>query len=169
MAHPVFGKLRISLIAAVANDNVIGADNALPWHLPDDLRHFKALTLGHPIIMGRKTFESIGRPLPGRHNIIVTRNPHYTVAGCDTAISIETALALCSGRTDEVFIIGGAQIYAQALPFANRLHLTEIEADFAGDTRFPLIDPAQWQLTSRERRHADMGFDFSFSLYERQT
>jgi len=168
MAHPVFGKLRISLIAAVAHDNVIGANNALPWRLPEDLQHFKALTLGHPIIMGRKTFESIGRPLPGRRNIVITRNAAYAPSGCDTAVSLEAALALCVSTTDEVFIIGGAQIYGQAMPLADRLQLTEIDAAFVGDVRFPPIDPTQWRLASRVRKRAEAGFDFSFSVYERQ-
>lgn len=168
MPHPVFGKLRISLIAAVAHDNVIGAGNALPWRLPEDLQRFKALTLGHPIIMGRKTFESIGRPLPGRRNIIITRNMEFTAPGCDTSPSVDAALALCAGTTDEVFIIGGAQIYAQALPLADRLQLTEIDADFPGDAHFPVIDPAHWQLLSRERHLATAGFSFDFSLYERK-
>ncbi len=167
MPQPVFGQPRISLIAAVAHDNVIGAGNALPWRLPEDLRRFKALTLGHPIIMGRKTFESIGRPLLGRRNIIVTRNPDFSAIGCDLALSVEAALALCVGTTEELFVIGGAQIYAQALPRADRLHLTEIDAAFAGDARFPHIEPTQWRLMSREHHRAEAGFAFDFSLYER--
>jgi dihydrofolate reductase len=158
---------RISLIAAVARNGVIGAGNALPWRLPEDLRRFKALTLGHPVIMGRKTYESIGRPLPGRRNIVVTRNAGFSADGCETAASIEAAIDACAGTTDEIFIIGGAQIYAAALPRAERLHLTEVRADFAGDAHFPAFDRGHWRETWRERHRTEAGLEFDFATYER--
>lgn len=159
---------RISLIAAVARNGVIGTDNALPWRLPEDLRRFKALTLGHPVIMGRKTWESIGRPLPGRRNIIVTRNDSFAAEGCETAGSVEAAIAACAGTTDEVFVIGGAQIYAQALPLAQRLHLTEIQADFPGDAHFPAFDRGFWRESARESHRTDEGLEFDFVVYDRR-
>jgi dihydrofolate reductase len=116
-------KPRISVIAALARNRVIGIENRLPWRLPEDLAHFKALTLNHPILMGRKTFESLGRPLPGRTNIVITRNPDYCKDGCSVAASIPAAIALCTDA-DEIFFIGGADLYAQAIPLADRLYLT---------------------------------------------
>jgi len=141
---------RLNLIVAWARHRVIGRAGTLPWHLPEDLRRFKQTTMGHPIVMGRRTWESIGRALPGRRSIVVTRNPRWTAAGCETAASLEQALAMCQGAT-EVFVIGGAQVFAQALPLAQRLFLTEIDADFEGDVRFPPIDLAAWRETARER------------------
>ncbi|MBI3155086.1 MAG: dihydrofolate reductase [Burkholderiales bacterium] len=159
---------RLSLIAALAANGIIGAGNALPWRLPEDLKRFKALTLGHPVIMGRKTFESIGRPLPGRRNLIVTRSAGYAAPGCETAGSLEAALAACRGTTDEVFVIGGAQLYAQALPLAQRLYLTEIAAEFPGDAHFPAFDKAAWRESARERHRAEAGWEFDFAVYERR-
>lgn len=159
---------RISLIAAVARNGVIGSGNALPWRLPEDLKRFKALTLGQPVIMGRRTWESIGRPLPGRRNIIVTRNGGFSADGCDTAASIDAALAICAGTTGEVFIIGGAQIYAQALPLAQRLYLTEIQAEFPGDARFPHFERDAWEEKSRESHRSEAGLDFDFVIYDRR-
>lgn len=156
----------VSVIAAVAANGVIGAGNALPWRLPEDLKHFRAATLGHPVIMGRKTFESIGRPLPGRRNIVVTRNAEYQAAGCETAASLAAALAACAG-TDEVFVIGGAELYAAALPLAQRLYLTEIRAAFDGDARFPDFDRGAWRETAREHHRSAGGIDFDFTLYAR--
>ncbi len=160
-------KPRLSLIAAVAANGVIGSDNALPWRLPEDLKRFKALTLGHPVIMGRKTYESIGRPLPGRRNIIVTRNAAYAAEGCETASSLGNALAACNGTAEEVFVIGGAQIYAEALPLAQRLYLTEIGRDFPGDARFPEFDRGAWRETAREWHRAEEGIEFDFAVYDR--
>ncbi len=160
-------KPRLALIAAVAANGVIGSDNALPWRLPEDLKRFKALTLGHPVIMGRKTFESIGRPLPGRRNLVITRNAGYRADGCEVLGSLEAALAACAGSTDEVFVIGGAQIYAEALPLAQRLYLTEIRRDYPGDARFPDWSHAQWHEVARERQCGEDGLPYDFAVYER--
>ncbi len=161
-------KLRLSLIAAVAANGVIGSDNALPWRLPEDLKRFKMLTMGHPIIMGRKTFESIGRPLPGRRNIVISRNTAFMAEGCETASTLEAALAACNGTTDEVFVIGGAQIYAEAMPQADRLYLTEIRMDFPGDARFPEYDRQDWREFSREQICTADGMLFDFAIYDSQ-
>jgi dihydrofolate reductase len=161
-------KPRLSLIAAVAANGVIGSDNALPWRLPEDLKRFKALTLGHPVIMGRKTYESIGRPLPGRRNIIITHNATYAADGCETASSLGTALAACNGTAEEIFVIGGAQIYAEALPLAQRLYLTEIRRDFPGDARFPEFDRDAWCETAREPQSTTEGLAFAFVVYDRK-
>jgi dihydrofolate reductase len=142
-------KPRISLIVAMARNRVIGADNKLPWHLPSDLKRFKALTMGHHIIMGRKTFESIGGLLPGRTTVIVTRNPGYRFEGALVANSLEKAVAL-SGSDDEIFVIGGEQIFREALNIADRILLTEIHRDFEGDVHFPQLPAAKWAETSRE-------------------
>jgi len=158
---------RITLIAAVARNRVIGASNALPWRLPEDLKRFKALTLGHPIIMGRKTWESLGKPLPGRTNIVVSRAAGFSAAGATRAGSLDEALAAAAATaSDEVFIIGGAEIYRQALPLAQRLQLTEIDQDFAGDVHFPAIDPALWRETVRESPQAGANFDYAFVTYD---
>ena len=158
----------LTLIAAVARNGVIGIDNRLPWRLPADLRHFKALTLGHTVIMGRKTWESLPvnfRPLPGRRNIIVTRNGNYQAEGAAIAASLPAAVAAAEGS--DAFVIGGAELYAAALPLADRLQLTEIDTTFDGDTFFPAIDPQQWQETSRESHHDDAGFGYAFVTYRR--
>lgn len=163
---------RVTLIAAVARNRVIGRSNRLPWRLPEDLRRFKALTLGRPVVMGRKTFESIrdaiGGPLPGRRNIVVTRNADYTAPGCVIVGSLEAALAAARDG-DEVFVIGGEQLYREALPIADRLQFTEIDADFEGDAWFPELAPGEWRVTSREP-HApgpDFAHPFAFVVYER--
>ncbi len=159
--------LRITLIAAVARNRVIGAGNALPWRLPEDLKRFKSLTLGHPIIMGRKTWESLGRPLPGRTNIVVSRSADFAAPGGAVVGSLEASVAMAASTgADEAFVIGGAEIYRQALPLAHRLQLTEIDRDFAGDAHFPAFDAAQWRETARELHHA-AGFDYAFVTYER--
>ncbi len=158
---------RLSLIAAIAANGVIGSDNAMPWHLSEDLKRFRALTLGHAVVMGRRTFESIGRPLPGRRNIVITRNPGWRAPGCDAVASLDEALDLCGGDAGEVFVIGGAQIYAEALPRAQRLYLTEIHRDFPGDTRFPDFDRRDWREVSRQRGGAAEGFDYDFAVYDR--
>jgi dihydrofolate reductase len=161
------GTARLSLIAAVASNGVIGSNNTLPWQLPEDLKRFKALTLGHPIVMGRKTHESIGRPLPGRRNLIVSRKPDYRAEGCEVVASLVQALAACEGTTDEIFVIGGAQIYVEALPLAHRLYLTEIRRDFPGDARFPAIDAGDWRETAREPQVSSGGLAFAFVTYDR--
>ena len=157
---------RLTLIAAVAQNGVIGSNNTLPWRLPEDLKRFKALTLGHPIIMGRKTWESLGRPLPGRSNIVITRAPDFKAPGCMVVDSLAAALDACGGVA-EAFVIGGAEIYALALPVAHCLQLTEIKRDFPGDTRFPDIDRTVWRETARECHQSDAGFDYEFVTYER--
>lgn len=144
----------ITLVVAATDAGVIGRDNAMPWHLPADLAHFKQLTMGKPIVMGRRTFESIGRPLPGRLNVVVTRDQGWHAAGVTVAHSFEAALAACSA-VPEVMIIGGAQLYAAALPRAQRIHFTQIHADIPGDTRFTALDPAQWREVARVERAPD--------------
>lgn len=140
----------ISIIAAVAQNGVIGGQNAMPWHIGEDLKRFKAITSGHPVIMGRKTFESLGKALPNRRNVVITRNSGYEAPGAEVVESLEEALALFS-PDEEVFIIGGGEIYRQALPLAGRMYITYIYADYEGDTRFPDIDKSQWHETLRER------------------
>jgi dihydrofolate reductase len=160
MAH------HLSLVVAMDANRGIGVDNKLPWHLPEDLAHFKRVTLGHPIIMGRKTFESIGRPLPGRRNIVVTRNSDWRHEGVDVVQSLRDAVALVGGESAS--IIGGAQIFAEALPLAQKMIVTEIDADFPCDTFFPTIEPAQWQETARERHHSEKsGLDYDVVQYQR--
>jgi dihydrofolate reductase len=139
---------RITLIVARARNGVIGAGGGIPWRLPGEQAYFRQTTMGHPIVMGRKTWESIGRPLPGRRSIVVTRQPGYAAAGAEVAASLDAALALCAGSA-EMFVIGGEQLYREALPRADRLLVTEIDADFEGDTYWPAVDPARWQETSR--------------------
>ena len=158
---------RLSIIVAMARNRVIGVDNALPWHLPEDLKLFKRLTMGHHIIMGRKTYESIGRPLPGRTTVIVSRDPGYAVTGCLVARSLEEAVGLATGD-DEAFLVGGASLYAQALPLAARLYVTEIAGDFVGDAHFPALDGAAWRETSRVPQTGAEGQRFDFVVYERR-
>lgn len=159
---------RISIISAMARERIIGIGNRLPWHLPEDLRHFKRLTMGHHIVMGRKTFESIGRPLPGRTTVILTRDAAYHQPGCLTAASLEAAVAAC-GEDDEVFFVGGADVYAQALPLADRLYLTEIDAEFAGDARFPEFDACQWRESDRQHQIGEGGLRYAFVTLDRIT
>jgi len=141
---------RLTLIVARARNGVIGKDNGMPWKIPGEQAYFKRVTMGHPIVMGRKTWESIGRPLPGRRNIVVTRDRDYKAMGAECAGSLDDALAL-AGDAPEVFVIGGAQLYAAALPRADRLLITEIDQDFDGDTTFPAPEPSQWRETARDR------------------
>lgn len=159
----------ISIIVAIAQNGVIGDRGGLIWHLSEDLKHFKAITTGHPVIMGRKTCESLGRALPGRTNVVISKQPDYAVEGFKTAGSLEEAVALF-GTDEEVFIIGGAQIYARALPMADRLYLTMVEADYEGDTHFPAWDPSQWRLTDEEHHDRGVHFDhpFTFRNYVRR-
>lgn len=160
------GKPRISIIAAIANNRVIGIDNTLPWHLPEDLKHFKALTTGHHILMGRKTYESLGRPLPNRTSVVITRTRNSPIPGCIVANSIEDAIAAC-GADDEIFFIGGAELYRQALNFADRIYLTEIQADFEGDAWFPEFDPLHWKETGRRHCKSGNGLECDFLIYDK--
>ncbi len=154
----------ISIIAAMAENRVIGRAGGLPWRIPEDLRHFREVTMGHPIIMGRKTFEQIGRPLPGRMNIVLTRQPGYQAPGCRVCHSLADALAACAGA-DEVFICGGGELYRQTISVADRIYLTVVEGEWAGDTLFPAI-PAEF--AERRRRPATGGTPCIFILYERK-
>lgn len=163
---------RISLIAAVARNGVIGDGNALAWDLPDDRRHFRAVTMGAPVIMGRRTWDSLPprfRPLPGRRNLVLTRRGPWQAAGAEVADSLDAALERLSG-VDRVFVIGGADVYAQALALADELELTEIERDFDGDARFPDWPRAAFDEVRRERHHAPApnDFDYSFVSYRRR-
>ncbi len=163
--------MTVALVAAADEQNVIGTDNRLPWHLPDDLAHFKTLTKGHPVIMGRKTFESIGRPLPKRRNIVVTRNRSYRAEGCDVVHSLDDALALGGSLDGTVFVIGGADIYAQALPHAAQVFLTRVHASVGnGDAFFPALPSEEWDLVSEELHESDdrHAHAFSFLRYERK-
>lgn len=160
---------RFSVISAMARNRVIGINNTLPWRLPEDLQHFKRLTLGHHLVMGRKTFESLGRPLPGRTSVVISRDTDYVLPeGCLLANSLETGLALCGGDP-EVFCIGGAQLYAQALALADRLYLTEIAAEFAGDAWFPAFDAQAWQELERQPQVSSTGLEFAFVTYSRRS
>ncbi|XEI32006.1 type 3 dihydrofolate reductase [Aeromonas veronii] len=148
--------MKISMIAAMARDRVIGKDNQMPWHLPADLAHFKRLTLGKPVLMGRKTFESIGRPLPGRRNLVISRNPGYQAEGIEVVGSVEAALALlASSSVAELMVIGGGHLYAEMLPSADCLYLTQIDLAVEGDTRFPVFDDGQWLRIDSESHPAD--------------
>lgn len=157
---------RVLLVAAVARNGVIGARGKLPWHLPEDLKHFKQLTLGHPVIMGRRTWDSLGRPLPGRENIVISRAPGFEAAGASVAASLPAAIALCAGEP-VAFVIGGSEIYAAALPHADGLVLTEIDADYEGDTRFPDWDRSAWKVSQKETHTSSEGLRFSYVLYEK--
>lgn len=165
--------MRLSIIVAAAENGVIGRDNALPWHLPGDLAHFRRITMGKPIVMGRKTFESIGRPLPGRTNIVITRDPGWRREGVHAVGSLEQALALAediaaAAGAQELMVIGGAEIYAAALPLASRIYLTEVHAALEGDAFLPELDRAAWCEVSRQRQQAaEAGHDYSFVVLER--
>jgi dihydrofolate reductase len=157
---------RIYLVAAVAANGIIGANGKLPWHLPEDLKHFKRVTLGHPVVMGRKTWESLKGPLPGRENIVITRQGGYEASGAAVASSLDAALALCAGES-VVCVIGGEQIFKDALPLAAGLIMTEIKQDFTGDARFPDYDHSQWREAQREAHTAENGMRFDFVRYEK--
>lgn len=166
-ARTAMSQPRITLIVAMDRKRGIGLANQLPWRLPEDLAHFKRTTLGHPIIMGRNTFDSIGRPLPGRRNIVVTRNPAWQHEGVVTASTPDQARALAQDA-QEAFIIGGAELFAQTLALADRMIVTEIAAEFACDTFFPTVDAASWLETGRETLHsAASGLDFAIVTYDR--
>jgi dihydrofolate reductase len=158
----------VSLIAIVARNGAIGRGNALLWRLPEDLKHFKRTTLGHPVVMGRKTWDSIGRPLPGRRNIVVTRDPRWHADGAERAGSLDAALALARDEA-KLFVIGGAQIYAQALPIADELVLTEIDAEAAdADTFFPAWDRAAFSREPGDEHRSEQGFSYRFVTYHRK-
>jgi len=159
----------VSIIAAMDRDRLIGNKNQLPWHLPADLAHFKRVTMGKPVIMGRKTFESIGRALPGRTNIIITRSGDFHADGVVQAHSLQQALGLVSDQ-DEAMIIGGGSIYQQALPVADRLYLTYVENSFEGDAWFPVFDKGQWRVIAEEQHAADEKNkdDYRFVTYQRK-
>ncbi len=163
--------MRIAILAAVARNGTIGRDNRLPWHLPDDLRRFRALTLGKTVIMGRKTYESLPGALPGRHSIIVSRDLKDSPAGNDIELARSLEDALGRGRSSEVFVIGGASLYRQILPQAHRLYLTEIDAEIAGDAFFPAYDRADWAVVTDEAHPADdrHPHSFRFLTLERRT
>jgi dihydrofolate reductase len=160
--------MTVTIIAALSRNGVIGRDNRLPWHIAEDLKRFKALTLGHPVIMGRRTHESLGRPLPGRDNIVITRSKDYAARGCRVVHTLEEALAACA-RAGEAFVIGGAEIYVLALPLADRLQLTEVDADIEGDAHFPAFERGAWREAARESRAAPDGMRYDFVTYERRT
>ncbi|MEH8117405.1 type 3 dihydrofolate reductase [Aeromonas allosaccharophila] len=163
--------MKISMIAAMAHDRVIGKDNQMPWHLPADLAHFKRVTLGKPVLMGRKTFESIGRPLPGRRNLVISRNPGYQAEGIEVVGSVEAALAQLAGSAvEELMVIGGGHLYAEMLPSADCLYLTQINLAVEGDTRFPAFDDGQWQRIDCESHPADEKnpHPYSFETWQRR-
>lgn len=158
---------QLSIIVAVAHERVIGVNNTLPWHLPEDLKRFKALTMGHHIIMGRKTYDSLGRLLPGRTTVIVTRNKNYKVEGALVAHSLEAAIALCENDS-EVFLIGGAELYQDGLKLAHKLYITEIELDVVGDAFFPILKSSEWLEIARETHISDKGLNFNYATYMRE-
>jgi len=153
--------MTVVLIAAVGRNGVIGRDNDLPWRIREDLQHFKQLTLGHTLVMGRKTYDSIGRPLPGRRTVVVTRQPDWSAPGVEAAHSLEEALKLAD--SNDVYVAGGGEIYREALPYADRLELTEVDQSPAGDTTFPALDPTQWTETARDPHDG-----FTFATYTRR-
>jgi dihydrofolate reductase len=157
--------MRRSLVVAMARNRVIGRDNALPWRLPADLAHFKKVTLGHPIVMGRRTYESIGKALPGRTNIVVTRNRAFEAPGCAVVPSLEAAWQ-AAGDADEVCVIGGTSLFEEALPLADVIHLTEVEADVPGDTYFPKFDRGEWHEKEIARRPADERHAYPIRILE---
>ena len=157
----------VSVIAAVADNKAIGLDNALPWHLPEDLKRFRSLTMGHHIIMGRKTYESLGRLLPGRMTVIVSRQTDYCVEGAITAGSLESAISQC-GSDEEIFVIGGAELYREALIKADRLYLTEISGEYPADAYFPEYDQGAWRELAREQHVSSEGLAYSFVVYGRE-
>lgn len=164
--------MRLSLIVATANNRVIGRENKMPWHLPNDLKYFKHVTMGKPIIMGRKTYDSIGRPLPGRSNIVVTRQTDWQPDGVNVVHSLAEGIACAESlpRDDEeVIVIGGSQIYRAALPQAQRIYLTEIHADFDGDAFFPEISRDEWKEVGRDKHFADSAnpYDHTFIVLDR--
>lgn len=159
---------RLSIIVAMARNRVIGINNTLPWHLPADLKHFRTLTMGHHIVMGRKTYESIGKPLPGRTSVVVTRNTAYSAPGVIAVNSLESAISACGGDS-EIFVIGGAELYLQAIARADRIYLTEIDADIDGDAHFPEFSRTEWHEVSRESgsQQEPQPLHYHFVIYQR--
>lgn len=153
----------ISVIVAVAQNGVIGGGNTLLWHISEDLRRFKSITMGHPVIMGRRTFESVGRPLSGRTNVVVSRREDYTPEGVTVVRSLEEAFALFP-QEEEIFVTGGGQIYAQAMPLADKLYLTTVEKDYDGDTRFPDWNRDEWRQVSCERHDCGKNYPYPFEF-----
>lgn len=169
-------QVAVGMIVAMARNGVIGRDNQLPWHLPNDLKYFKATTMGKPIVMGRKTYESIGKPLPGRPNIVISRDSDFQAEGVLLASTIDGALALAKRTAldvgvDEIMIIGGSQVYSALLPSVDRLYLTEVHAEVEGDSHFPSMNFGQWRELSRENFFAEGGnpFDYSFVIYQKRS
>lgn len=167
--------MKIALVWAMAQNRVIGRNNKLPWYLPEDLKYFKRITMGKPVIMGRKTFESIGKPLPGRSNIVVTRNPDFAAEGTRAVESLEAARDVCESIAEidgstEAMVIGGAEIYEQALPLADKLYLTQVHAEVEGDTWFPDFDLGEWEETVREDFEAagPNPYNYSFLVLEKR-
>ena len=161
--------MRLTAVVAATENDVIGRDNGMPWHLPADLAHFKAITLGHPVLMGRRTYEAIGRPLPGRRNLVLSRSPDFAVPGVEVVHSLEAAIA-AAGDVPELMVIGGAALYTLALPRTDRVHLTRLHMTLDGDAHFPALPPAQWREVSRSpRRPADErnACDMTFLVLER--
>lgn len=161
--------MRISLIAAAARNGIIGRDGRLPWHLPNDFRYFKRMTLGRPIVMGRRTWESLDGPLPERRNIVMTRQKGFTAPGARVVATADEAIS-AADDADELMIIGGGQVYAQFLEAAGRVYLTRVDADINGDTSFPTLDERRWRLTSREAHPADErhAHAYEFRVYDRR-
>lgn len=161
--------MRVSLIAAVAENGVIGREGGLPWRIPEDLKFFKATTLGKPVIMGRKTYDSIGRPLPGRLNIVLTRDPRWRAEGVREARDLDAALDIArASGADEAMIIGGGKVYEMALPRASRIYLTRVHQEFEGDAHFPPLDPNEWAETFRKAGAPDTPPDYTFLTLERR-
>ncbi|RFU69705.1 dihydrofolate reductase [Peribacillus saganii] len=160
----------ISLLLAMDKNRLIGRDNQLPWHLPADLKYFKEVTMGHPIVMGRKTFESIGRVLPGRENVIVTRDQSFQADGCIVLNSIKAIKEYADNQDREVFVIGGAEIFKEIIPFTDRLYITEIHEEFEGDTFFPAVDENEWTLISSKEGMVDEKniYEHDFLVYEKK-
>ena len=163
--------MRLSLIVAMAKNRVIGKENKMPWHLPADFAYYKKTTTGHPVIMGRKTFESIGRPLPARRNIVISRNANFGANGIEVVSSLDAAIKACANRNthEEAFVIGGASLYSEALARADRIFMTEVDATPEGDTFFPLLNMKQWRELSRCRYPADEknAYAMQFAVLER--
>jgi dihydrofolate reductase len=160
--------LKISIVVAASSNNVIGVDGQLPWRLSEDLKHFKAITMGKPMIMGRATYESIGKALPGRRTIVLTRQADFSADGCDVAPTIEAAIE-AAGDAEEVMIVGGGEIYRQFLPMADRIYLTRVQAEVEGDTTFPELDMSQWEVVAVEEypAYGDREFRFEIETLER--
>lgn len=158
---------RLNIVVALAANGVIGRDGDLPWRLPADLKRFREITWGHPIVMGRRTHESIGRVLPGRLNVVISRDPHCAAAGCVVVPDLDAAL-VAAGDVSDVMIVGGAAVYAAALPRAARLYLTEVHAEVDGDVRFPAFDRHEWRETAREEHRDEGEYDYSFVILERR-